>query len=73
MLVVTKADLADPAGVERSVGVLNPVASVVRAVQGDVDPALLLGRRREGLVVIHHKRRPAPTHTTTVTRRTSAR
>lgn len=45
VLVVTKADLADPAGVERSVGALNPVASVVRAVQGDIDPALLLGRR----------------------------
>jgi G3E family GTPase len=45
VLVVTKADLADPAGVERSVGELNPLASVVRAVQGDVDPALLLGRR----------------------------
>ena len=45
VLVVTKADLADPAGVERSVGALNPVASVVRAVQGDIDAALLLGRR----------------------------
>jgi G3E family GTPase len=45
VLVVTKADLADPAGVERSVGVLNPVASVVHAVQGHVDPALLLDRR----------------------------
>jgi len=46
VLVVTKADLADPAGVERTVAELNPVASVVRAVQGDVDPALLLGERR---------------------------
>ena len=45
VLVVTKADLADAAGVERTVAELNPVASVVRAVQGDVDPALLLGRR----------------------------
>jgi G3E family GTPase len=45
VLVVTKADLADPAAVERSVGELNPVASVVRAVHGDVDPALLVGRR----------------------------
>ena len=45
VLVVTKADLADPSGVERSLGALNPVASVVRAVQGDIDSALLLGRR----------------------------
>jgi len=45
VLVVTKADLADPAAVERSVGELNPVASVVRAVQGDVDPGALLGPR----------------------------
>ena len=44
-LVVTKADLADPSNVERMLGSLNPVASVVRAVQGDVDPALLLGGR----------------------------
>jgi G3E family GTPase len=50
VLVVTKADLADPAAVERSVGVLNPVASVVRAVQGDVDPALLLGRREHASI-----------------------
>jgi G3E family GTPase len=46
VLVVTKADLADPAGVERTVAELNPVAAVVRAVQGDVDPALLLGPRK---------------------------
>jgi G3E family GTPase len=46
VLVVTKADLADPAGVERAIGALNPVASVVRAVQGDVDPGLLLEQRR---------------------------
>jgi len=46
VLVVTKGDLADPADVERSVGELNPVASVVRAVRGDVDAALLLGERR---------------------------
>ena len=48
VLVVTKGDLADPAAVERTLGSLNPVASVVRAVQGDVDAALLLGRGREG-------------------------
>ena len=47
VLVVTKGDLADPGPVERAVGRLNPVASVVRAVQGDVDAALLLGRGRE--------------------------
>jgi G3E family GTPase len=46
VLVVTKPDLADPGAVEEAVGELNPVASVVRAVQGDVDPALLLGPRR---------------------------
>jgi len=50
VLVVTKADLADPADVERSVAVLNPLASVVHAVQGDIDPALLLGRRRHARV-----------------------
>jgi G3E family GTPase len=50
VLVVTKGDLADPAGVERSVGELNPIASVVRAVQGDVDLALLLGPRTEARV-----------------------
>ena len=52
VLVVTKADLADPSGVERSLGALNPVASVVRAVQGDIDAALLLGRRGKRLVLI---------------------
>jgi G3E family GTPase len=46
VLVVTKGDLADPVGGERSVGELNPVASVVRSVRGDVDPGLLLGHRR---------------------------
>ena len=45
VVVVTKADLADPAAAERAVAGLNPVASVVRAVQGDVEPALLLGAR----------------------------
>jgi len=50
VLVVTKADLADPAAVERSVGELNPVASVVRAVQGDVDPGALLGPRKAARV-----------------------
>jgi G3E family GTPase len=47
VLVVTKADLADPGAVEEAVGDLNPVAAVVRAVHGDVDPARLLGRRRD--------------------------
>ena len=46
VLVVTKGDLADPADVERTVAELNPVASVVRAVHGDIDPAFLLGERR---------------------------
>lgn len=49
VLVVTKADLADPADVERTLGSLNPVASVVRAVQGNIDPARLLRVRRERL------------------------
>jgi G3E family GTPase len=47
VLVVTKGDLADAGAVEAVVGELNPVAAVVRAVQGDVDPALLLGERRQ--------------------------
>jgi G3E family GTPase len=46
VLVVTKADLADPVGLEKTVAQLNPLATVVHAVQGDVDPALLLGERR---------------------------
>lgn len=48
VLVVTKGDLADPAVVEQALGKLNPVASVLRAVHGDVGPQLLL-RGREGL------------------------
>ena len=50
VLVVTKGDLADPAGVERAIGELNPIASVVRAVHGDVDLALLLGPRKNACV-----------------------
>jgi G3E family GTPase len=46
VLVVTKGDLADPADAERTLAVLNPVASVVRAVHGDVDPRLLLDVRQ---------------------------
>jgi G3E family GTPase len=46
VLVVTKADLADPGPVERALGELNPVASVVRAARGDVDPGALLGSRK---------------------------
>jgi G3E family GTPase len=53
VLVVTKADLADPDAVEEAVGELNPVAAVVRAVQGDVDPALLLGERRTVAPPVH--------------------
>jgi G3E family GTPase len=45
VLVVTKADLADPGTVEAVVGELNPVAAVVRAVQGDVAAEALLERR----------------------------
>ena len=57
VLVVTKPDLADPGAVEEAVGGLNPVATVVHAVQGDVDPALLLRPRRTStapLSVPHH-------------------
>ena len=50
VLVVTKTDLADPGTVERRLGSLNPVAAVVRAVHGDVDPALLLGPGRRACV-----------------------
>ena len=50
VLVVTKGDLAEPADVERTLGSLNPVASLVHAVQGDVDPALLLGVRSRASV-----------------------
>jgi G3E family GTPase len=42
-LVVTKTDLADPAanGLLDRLRVLNPAAPVLRAVQGDIDPAAL--------------------------------
>ena len=46
VLVVTKGDLADPVGVERILAALNPLASVVRAVQGEIEPRLLLGGRK---------------------------
>ena len=45
VLVVTKGDLANPGEVERTLGSLNPVATVVRAVHGDVDPKVLVGAR----------------------------
>jgi G3E family GTPase len=45
VLVVTKGDLADPGAVEAVVTGLNPVAAVVRAVQGDVAAEALLERR----------------------------
>ena len=44
VLVVTKADLADPDGVGAQARRLNPLAEVVEAAFGDVDPALLLAR-----------------------------
>ena len=46
VLVVTKGDLADPVDVERILAALNPLASVVRAVQGEIEPRLLLGGRK---------------------------
>src|SRR5581483_5629956 len=42
-LVVTKADLADPAELVRRLGALNPAAAVLRASFGEVDPEALLG------------------------------
>jgi G3E family GTPase len=42
-LVVTKADLADPAAVERELRRLNPAAEVLEAVLGDVTPSELFG------------------------------
>ena len=46
VLVVTKVDLADGAAVEAELRRLNPVADIVKAVSGDVDPDVLLGARR---------------------------
>ena len=50
VLVVTKADLADPAGLEHELGALNPLATVVRAAHGDVDPDALLGAETRACV-----------------------
>jgi G3E family GTPase len=50
VLVVTKGDLADPDPVEQRLGALNPLAAVVRAVHGAVDPGLVLGGRRNACV-----------------------
>jgi G3E family GTPase len=44
VVVVTKADVADPAGVEERLRALNPAAEVVEASFGEVDPARLLDR-----------------------------
>ena len=44
VLVVTKVDLAEAEGVEQELATLNPLASVLRSVHGDVDPKLLLRR-----------------------------
>jgi G3E family GTPase len=44
VVVVTKADVADPAAVEDRVRALNPAAEVVEASFGEIDPALLLAR-----------------------------
>jgi G3E family GTPase len=46
VLVVTKVDLADGTAVEAELRRLNPVADVVEAVSGDVDPGVLLGAGR---------------------------
>jgi G3E family GTPase len=44
-LVVTKADLADPRGLERRLAALNPTADVLEASFGDVEPDVLFGGR----------------------------
>jgi G3E family GTPase len=44
VVVVTKGDVADPAGVEERVRSLNPAAEVVAASFGEIDPARLLDR-----------------------------
>ncbi len=44
VVVVTKADVADPAAVEETVRALNPAAEIVEASFGDVDPVHLLDR-----------------------------
>lgn len=44
VLVVTTADLADPTPVEQLLRRLNPVAEVVHAANGHVDPELLFSR-----------------------------
>jgi G3E family GTPase len=44
VVVVTKADVADPAAVKDRVRALNPAAEVVEASFGELDPARLLDR-----------------------------
>src|SRR5204862_3499016 len=44
VIVVTKADVADPAEVEASVRRLNPTAAVIRAAFGEAEPRRLFGR-----------------------------
>jgi G3E family GTPase len=46
-VVVTKVDRADPDGLAERLAALNPVADVVPAAFGDVEPERLLARRRE--------------------------
>jgi G3E family GTPase len=58
-LVVTKADVAEPAELERRLGQLNPAAEIVQASFGDVEPGRLLGRRTPGTVpVTEHAHEP---------------
>jgi G3E family GTPase len=42
-LVLTKTDLADAGGLERELARLNPIAEVVEASFGDVEPGVLFG------------------------------
>jgi G3E family GTPase len=44
VLVVTKTDLADGAGVTDELARLNPAGERVAAVRGEIDPSLLFGR-----------------------------
>jgi len=52
-LVVTKADLVDPSGLERQLAALNPTADLLEASFGDIAPDVLFGGRE-------HERRELP-------------
>ncbi|MGE5273517.1 MAG: CobW family GTP-binding protein [Verrucomicrobiota bacterium] len=61
-LVVTKTDLADPAGVERELRRLNPGAEILEAALGDVTPGELLdGAERDPRELVYDET-PAHDH-----------